>query len=127
MEKKNFITLLLGTIGGLLFSLGMCMCLLTEWGVFSQGVAIGSVGIIVLLITYITYRKMSGKAPIKINAATVAKVLYGIISIFVFGLGMSIAILYSSHMITGIIIGVIGIIMLLFLIPLCLGFKETHQ
>ena len=28
MEKKNFITLVLGTVGGLLFSIGMCMCFL---------------------------------------------------------------------------------------------------
>ena len=30
MEKKNFIKLVLGVVGGLLFSLGMCMCLLPE-------------------------------------------------------------------------------------------------
>lgn len=27
MEKKSFIKLVLGVVGGLLFSLGMCMCL----------------------------------------------------------------------------------------------------
>ena len=30
MKKENFISLILGTIGGLLFSLGMCMCLIAE-------------------------------------------------------------------------------------------------
>lgn len=36
MEKKNFITLVLGVVGGLLFSLGMCMCLLPEWNMFTE-------------------------------------------------------------------------------------------
>ena len=28
MKKKNFVSLLFGTVGGILFALGMCMCLL---------------------------------------------------------------------------------------------------
>ena len=61
MEKKNFITLVLGTIGGLLFSLGMCMALVTEWAMFDQGVVLGTIGAVVLLITFLVYRKMAGK------------------------------------------------------------------
>ncbi len=30
MEKKNFVALVMGVVGGLLFALGMCMCLLPE-------------------------------------------------------------------------------------------------
>ena len=44
MEKKNFITLVLGVVGGLLFSLGMCMCLLPEWNMFNAGLVFGAVG-----------------------------------------------------------------------------------
>ena len=29
MKKKNFVTLILSTIGGILFALGMCMALTT--------------------------------------------------------------------------------------------------
>jgi len=31
MKKQTFISILVGVVGGLLFSLGMCMCLLPEW------------------------------------------------------------------------------------------------
>lgn len=31
MSKKNFVTLILSAIGGILFALGMCMTLLPEW------------------------------------------------------------------------------------------------
>ena len=38
MEKKSFVTLVMGVVGGLLFSLGMCMGLLPEWNMFNVGV-----------------------------------------------------------------------------------------
>lgn len=60
MEKKNFITLVLGVIGALLFSIGMCMALLEEWAMFHEGVIVGAIGAVLLLITWIVYRKMSG-------------------------------------------------------------------
>ena len=31
MKKKDFITLIMSTVGGILFALGMCMALLPEW------------------------------------------------------------------------------------------------
>lgn len=36
MKKKNFVSLIMGTIGGILFAIGMCMRLLPEWGHFSR-------------------------------------------------------------------------------------------
>lgn len=36
MSKKNFVTLILSTVGGILFAIGMCMCLLPEWNAFAQ-------------------------------------------------------------------------------------------
>ena len=35
MSKKNFISLIFGTVGGILFALGMCMAMLPEWGAFT--------------------------------------------------------------------------------------------
>lgn len=44
MEKKSFVTFVMGVVGGLLFSLGMCMALLPEWNMFNVGVGFGAVG-----------------------------------------------------------------------------------
>ena len=49
MKKKNFVSLLFGTVGGILFALGMCMCLLPEWGAFTPGVVIAAVGAVNVL------------------------------------------------------------------------------
>lgn len=31
MKKKNFVSMIMGTVGGILFAIGMCMCLLPQW------------------------------------------------------------------------------------------------
>lgn len=49
MKKENFVSLILGTIGGILFAIGMCMCLLPEWNAFQPGVVMAAIGIVLLL------------------------------------------------------------------------------
>ena len=34
MKKSNFVAMLLGTVSGMLFALGMCMVLISEWNSF---------------------------------------------------------------------------------------------
>ena len=41
MKKSNFVALVLGTISGVLFALGMCMALLPEWNAFTEGIIFG--------------------------------------------------------------------------------------
>lgn len=84
MKKENFITLVMGTISGLIFALGMCMCLLPEWNMFHTGIGFGVVGVIGLLATLVTYRKLAGKQPIKVSPKTIGKIIYGIICLFSF-------------------------------------------
>lgn len=127
MEKKSFITLIMAVIGGMLFSLGMCMCLIPEWGTFNQGVVLGAVGAVVLVATWIVYRKMSGKEPIKLNAKIIGKVVYGIFAALVFGVGMCMTMVFENMMIPGIVVGIIGIVLLLGLIPMCVGLKDSSK
>lgn len=127
MEKKNFITLILSVIGGMLFALGMCMCLLPEWGTFNQGIVLGVVGIVELIITWIVYRKLSGRQPIKLNVKILGKVIYGIIAAIIFGVGLCMTMVFEGMMIPGIIVGIAGIVLLLFLIPICGGLKDSGR
>lgn len=123
MKKENFVTLILATIGGILFAVGMCMCLLPEWNAFTQGVVISAVGIIVLMAMLIVRRKMKGKPAIKITAKAVGTVALGIVGALVLGVGMCMVMVWESLMVPGIIVGIIGIVLLLCLIPLCKGLK----
>ena len=58
MSKKNFVSLILGTIGGILFALGMCMAMLPEWGAFTQGIIGGCIGAVILLALVLIRRKV---------------------------------------------------------------------
>lgn len=125
MEKKNFVMLILGVVGGLIFSLGMCMCLLPEWGAFTPGVVCIAIGAISLLATLIIYLKKIGWKPGKINFKVVGKVVYGVVAALIFGLGMCMTMVFEGMMIPGIIVGIVGLVLLLFLIPMCFGWKES--
>lgn len=123
MSKKNFITLILGTIGGILFALGMCMAMLPEWGAFTQGVVVGCIGLVVLLVMLVVRRKMEGKPIIvKLDGKTVGTIALGIVGALVLGVGMCMVMVWNM-MVPGVIIGLIGIVLLLFLIPLVKGIK----
>lgn len=123
MKKENFITLILGVIGGLLFGVGMCMCLLPEWNAFKPGVVVAVIGAVVLAIMFIARRVMLGKPALKVNPKTVGKVIFGIFGALVMGLGMCMVMVFEGMMIPGIIVGVVGIVLLLCLIPMCAGLK----
>ena len=123
MKKSDFITLVLGTVGGLLFSLGMCMCLLPEWNVFREGVVVTALGALILVILAVVRFRMSGKKMKKINWKTVGKVVYGVFSALVLGVGLSL-VLVAGEFLWGIVLGVAGIVMLLCLIPMCVGLHK---
>ena len=120
MKKSNFTALILGTIGVVFFALGMCMALLPEWGMFNQGIVCGVIGLVVLLITAVVWRKMEGKAPIQLNAKTIGCVMVGILGALLLGVGMCLSMVFGK-MVLGIVIGLVGIVVLLMLIPLTKG------
>ena len=122
MKKSNFVALVLGTVSGVFFALGMCMALLPEWGMRNQGIVCGVIGMVLALITWAIWRKMEGKAPIKVSGKTVGTVLLGVVGALLLGVGMCLSMVFGK-MVLGIVIGVIGIVVLLMLIPLTKGLK----
>ncbi len=123
MKKENFITLVLGVIGGLLFGIGMCMCLLPEWNAFTPGVAVTAIGAAVLIVMLIVRRVMLGRPAVKVNGKTVGKIAFGIVGALTLGVGMCMIMVWEGLMTWGMIVGIVGILLLLCLIPLCKGLK----
>lgn len=122
MKKSHFIAMILGTIGGILFALGACMTMIPEWNAFQQGIIMGVAGLVVLLVMVLVWRKMENKQPVKLSGKTIAAVLMGIAGALLLGVGMCMTMVWSN-MIVGIVIGIIGIVVLLCLIPFTKGLK----
>ena len=122
MKKKNFVSLVMGTVGGILFALGMCMCMLPQWNAFTQGVVVSAVGAVVLLAMLVVRRKMEGKPAVRLNGKAVATVLLGVVGALVLGVGMCMVMVWNMLM-WGIVDGIVGIVLLICLIPLCRGLQ----
>ena len=122
MKKKDFVTLMMSVVGGILFALGMCMAIMPECNAMKQAVVKGAEGMVVLLVMLLVRRKMDGKPAIVFSGKAIATTLFGIFSTVVFGVGMCMTMVWNM-MIPGIAVGIVGIILLLCLIPVCKGLK----
>ena len=122
MKKSSFAAMISGTVSGVLFALGMCMALIPEWGAFKPGLALGSAGLALALITVFIWRRMEHKQPIHISMKLVVTVIIGVIGALALGVGMCFSMVWGN-MIQGIIIGFIGIIILILLVPVTKGIK----
>ncbi len=123
MTKKNFMFLVLTVVGGLLFGLGMCMCLLPEWNMFTPGVVLTALGALVLLAIALVRWIMAGKPVVAVNWNKVGKVAYCVIAALVLGTGMAMIMAFEGLMIPGIIVGIVGIVLALGIIPVLKGLK----
>ncbi len=122
MKKSSFVAMVLGTVSGVLFSLGMCMALVAEWGMLKEGVIMGVAGIALALVTLLVWRRMEHKAPIRVSGKVAAQVVYGVVSAIVLGIGLCLC-LVGANYVPGIVVGLVGIVMLMGLIPMVKGLK----
>ena len=123
MSKKNFISLIIGVIGGILFALGMCMAMLPEWNAFTQGIVVGCIGLVVLLVMVIVRRKMEGKPVlVKLSGKTIGTIVLCAAGTLVLGVGLCMVMVWDM-LVWGVLIGLVGIVLLLCLIPLVKGLR----
>ncbi len=122
MKKSSFVAMLMGTVSGVLFALGMCMALIPEWGAFQPGIVFGCVGLLLGLVTVMVWRKMEHKAPIHFSAKTILAAVVGVIGALALGIGMCFCMVWGK-LVVGIVIGLAGIVVLLCMVPLTKGLR----
>ena len=122
MKKSSFIALVMGTVSGVLFALGMCMALLPEWNAFWEGVIFGGVGLVLGVITLLVWCKMEHKKLPKMNGKNVLRTMYAIVAVLVLGAGMCLCLVWEQF-IWGTLVGLLGIVMLIALIPMIKGIQ----
>jgi len=115
MKKETLQEIILGTIGGLIFAIGMTLCLIPEWDLLSVGVVVSIIGFIVLLCIIPIYRKEHPKKVNnkKVDLGLVLTWVVGIIGSLIMGFGMSKIMVYTPDkmdLIIGMITGVVGLL-----------------
>ena len=115
MKKETLLEIILGTIGGLIFAIGMCMCLIPEWDLLIPGIVTGIIGFIILLSIIPIYRKSHPKVQKERNIdwGLVLTFVVGIVGSLVMGFGMSMIMVgdpSKSDLIIGMITGIIGLL-----------------
>ena len=114
MKKDTLLEIILGTVGGLIFAIGMTMCLIPEWNMLIAGVIVAIVGFIILLCILPIYKKSHPKKEHKpIDKGLLATWIIGVIGALVMGFGMSKVLVENpsqSDLILGMIVGIIGLL-----------------
>ncbi|MBQ3542450.1 MAG: hypothetical protein IJA45_04900 [Oscillospiraceae bacterium] len=122
MKKSSFVALLLGTVSGVLFALGMCMALLPEWNAFQEGVIFGGIGLVLGVITVLVWCKMENKKLPKLSGKNLFRVIYAVVAVLVLGTGMCLCLVWQQF-VWGTLVGLLGIVMLIALIPMIKGIQ----
>ena len=122
MKKSSFVALVMGTVSGVLFALGMCMALLPEWNASTEGIIFGAVGLVLGAVTALVWCKMENKKLPKLNGKNVFRVIYAIVAALVLGVGMCLCLVWQQ-IVWGTLVGLLGIIMLIALIPMIKGIR----
>ena len=132
MKKETLMEIILGTVGGLIFSIGMCMCLITEWDLLKVGVIVALIGFIILLFIIPIYRK---EHPKKVNTkktdlGLILTWIIGVIGALIMGFGMSKIIVESPEkidMIIGMITGIVGLLICVLNYPIYSYLKSNKR
>ena len=131
MKKETLLEIILGTIGGLVFAIGMCMCLIPEWDLFKVGVVVAVLGFIILLCIIPVYRKNHPKKEHgPINFGIVFTWFIGIIGSLVMGFGMSKVMVgdpSKTDLLIGIITGIVGLLVCVFNYPIYSYLKSNKD
>ena len=114
MKRETLLEIILGTIGGLIFAIGMCMCLIPEWNMFTAGVIVSIVGFITLLFIIPVYRSTHPKKEHgPIDKGLVLTWVIGVAGSLIMGFGMSKVMVENAtaaDIAVGLITGIVGLI-----------------
>lgn len=128
MKKETLLEIILGTIGGLIFAMGMCMGLIPEWDMLKPGIVVGMIGFIILLCIIPVYRKTHPrKLHGPINWGIVLAWVIGLVGALVMGFGMSKVMVDNpsqTDFLIGIGTGIIGLIICVLNYPIYAYLKK---
>ena len=123
MKRNEFTTLVLGTLSALLLASGICMFLIEEWGLRTEGIVFASVGLVLGIAALIFIAANNTREKKSFPKRTFGIVLLSVSGALMLGGGMSLVMVYSC-ILWGIVLGIAGIFLLMMLIPVINGIEK---
>lgn len=112
MKKSTVAAIsVMGTVGGVLLAIGMCMFLLPEWNAFVPGVVLALIGAVTLLAIWPVSRKASGKPVVHLTGGYVAATALGLAGAVALGIGLVNCLQAVTAL--GLAVGIVGLVLLL--------------
>ena len=112
MKKSTVAAIsVMGTVGGVLLAIGMCMFLLPEWNAFAPGVVLALIGAVTLLAIWPVSRKASGKPVVHLTGGYVAATALGLAGAVALGIGLVNCLQTVTTF--GLAVGIVGLVLLL--------------
>ena len=132
MKKETLLEIILGTVGGLFFGLGMSLCLVEEWNTLVEGIVVAIIGFIILLCIIPVYRKTHPKKikNEKTDWGLVLTWIIGVVGALIMGFGMSKILVDQPEkidLIIGMITGVIGLLICVLNYPVYSYLKSNNE
>ena len=122
MKKNDFVTLLVTVVATLVFGMGLCMCLIPEWNAMESGRVVTAAGLVALLLLSVVKWIKAGRPMLHVSGKMAARIVLGAAGTLAFGGGMCMVMVWQMF-IPGIVVGIVGIVLLLLLIPMIAGLK----
>ena len=119
MKKRDFMSLIAYTVSLLVLALGMCFYTLPDWGMASIGMPLAIVGLVLVLLSWVLQRRLAGKGAPNIDFRFVAKVVYSVVALLIFGGGF--ALITAGNFVLGLALGLIGLVLIIGIIPVTVG------
>ncbi len=126
MKKRDVVTLMGGTLSALLLASGLCMYLIGEWNLKTEGTVFAAVGLVIGIAVLIYIAVKNGKGGRIISGRTLGIVLLSVSGALAFGGGMSLVMVYG-RIFWGIVLGIAGIFLLMMLLPVTSGIEKKEN
>jgi hypothetical protein len=122
--KKNLVYLVPLIMAFLVFATGLLMCIIPSLELFYVGIALVVTGTLIVFTTVIA-KMITSRKRFRMNIKFLAKLLVTILSVFMFMFGLGL-LFVGGAIIIGIIIAAIGLLTLLFVVPMFVAFVRAN-
>ena len=122
--KKNNIYLIPMIVALLIIAAGLLMYMIPAWNLMPMGVALLGIGTLTILATAII-KMITSRRRFVFNLKFMLKLIFTVVSFILFTVGLGLIVI-TKLIILGIILAAIGLLSILFIVPMFIAFVRAN-